>query len=211
MALTPGKEDRMLRNYTTFEYWSSNNNKWTQLLPWLAQQAINFCKIKSVVFNYHYSGDQVASSLRSMAVLSIRAQERRSREKNKELLPPQSPRGLSALARLYYLARPTKTAMLRRLSSLLLVVHINLVKMHNCECSALLVLRRKVEFWQPQRDCPVVLLVTFCHWPRVSEVCSIKHDELPRHQFDISKNMILGIFIFRNKTLYRCLTKFPFS
>ena len=162
MALTPGKEDRMLRNYTTFEYWSSNNNKWTQLLPWLAQQAINFCKIKSVVFNYHYSGDQVASSLRSMAVLSIRAQERRrprnSRAKRartsgeaarkiKTLLPPQSPRGFSALARLYYLARPTKTAMLRRLSSLLLVVHINLVKMHNCECSALLVLRRKVEFW----------------------------------------------------------------
>ena len=28
---------------------------------------------------------------------------------------PQSPRGFSALARLYYLARPTKTAMLRRL------------------------------------------------------------------------------------------------
>ena len=61
-------------------------------------------------------------SLRSMAVLSSRAQERRSREirarsreKNKKLLPPQSPRGFSALARLYYLARPTKTAMLRRL------------------------------------------------------------------------------------------------
>ena len=29
--------------------------------------------------------------------------------------PPQSPRGFSALARLHYLARPTKTAMLRRL------------------------------------------------------------------------------------------------
>ena len=51
-----------------------------------------------------------------MAVLSNRAQERRSREKNKiKLLPPQSPRGFSVLARLYYLARPTKTAMLRRL------------------------------------------------------------------------------------------------
>ena len=50
-----------------------------------------------------------------MAVLLSRAQERRSREKNKNLLPPQSPRGFSALARLYYLARPTKTAMLRRL------------------------------------------------------------------------------------------------
>ena len=32
-----------------------------------------------------------------------------------KLLPPQSPRGFSALARLYYLARPTKTAMLPRL------------------------------------------------------------------------------------------------
>ena len=41
-----------------------------------------------------------------MAVLSSRAQERRSREI----------RGFSALARLYYLARPTKTAMLRRLA-----------------------------------------------------------------------------------------------
>ena len=40
-----------------------------------------------------------------MAVLSSRAYER------------QSPRGFSALARLYYLARPTKTAMLRRLPS----------------------------------------------------------------------------------------------
>ena len=41
---------------------------------------------------------------------------RRSREKNIfKLLPPQSPRGLSALTCLYYLARPTKTAMLRRL------------------------------------------------------------------------------------------------
>ena len=51
------------------------------------------------------------ASLRSMAVLLSRAQEGRSRE-----IPPQSPRGFSALARLYYLARPTKTAMLRRLS-----------------------------------------------------------------------------------------------
>ena len=47
-----------------------------------------------------------------MAVLSSRAQERRSHEK---LLPLQSPRAFSALARLYYLVRPTKTAMLRRL------------------------------------------------------------------------------------------------
>ena len=35
-----------------------------------------------------------------------------------KLLPPQSPRGFSALASLYYLARPTKTAMLRRLTIL---------------------------------------------------------------------------------------------
>ena len=74
---------------------------------------------------------EVLSSMRSMAVLSSRAQERRShekfareapenerpsREKNK-LLSLQPPRGFSALARLYYLVRPTKTAMLRRLSA----------------------------------------------------------------------------------------------
>ena len=67
-----------------------------------------------------------------MAVLSSRAQERRSSEirtrsareraANFKLLPPQSPRGFSALARLYYLARPTKTAMLRRLYNVARVV-----------------------------------------------------------------------------------------
>ena len=54
---------------------------------------------------------------------SSRAQERRSREirersareRAEKLLPPHSLRGFSTLARLYYLARPTKTAMLRRL------------------------------------------------------------------------------------------------
>ena len=44
-----------------------------------------------------------------MAVLSSRAHER---------FPPQSPRGFSTLARLYYLVCPTKTAMLRRLELL---------------------------------------------------------------------------------------------
>ena len=52
-----------------------------------------------------------------------RENERRSREKKKnQLLPPQSPRGFSALARLYYLA--TKTAMLRRLLSAWYTVNI---------------------------------------------------------------------------------------
>ena len=54
-----------------------------------------------------------------MAVLSSRAQERRSHEKfarePRENAPLQSPRAFSALARLYYLVRPTKAAMLRRL------------------------------------------------------------------------------------------------
>ena len=40
---------------------------------------------------------------------------RTSGEAARKLLPPKSPRGFSALARLYYLERPTKTAMLRRL------------------------------------------------------------------------------------------------
>ena len=56
-----------------------------------------------------------------MAVLSSWAQERRSSEIR--ALPPQSPRGFSALARLYYLARPTKTAMLRRLPTVNEVDH----------------------------------------------------------------------------------------
>ena len=58
-----------------------------------------------------YVINMIENSLRSMAVLSSRAQERRSHEK----FALQSPRGFSALARLYYLVRPTKTAMLRRL------------------------------------------------------------------------------------------------
>ena len=80
----------------------------------------------------------ITLSLRSMAVLSSRAQERESREirapsartsgeaaRKIKLLPPQSPRGFSALARLYYLARPTKTAMLRRLYYPYYPVHTN--------------------------------------------------------------------------------------
>ena len=53
-----------------------------------------------------------------MAVLSSRAQERRSSEiraRSARERAAQSPRRFSALARLYYLARPTKIAMLRRL------------------------------------------------------------------------------------------------
>ena len=41
------------------------------------------------------------------------------------MLPPQSPRGFSALARLYYLARPAKTAMLRRLAQTQFFFHID--------------------------------------------------------------------------------------
>ena len=54
--------------------------------------------------------EAIVSSLRSM-VVSLRALT--SGEPKKSLLPPQSPSGFSALARLYYFARPTKTAMLR--------------------------------------------------------------------------------------------------
>lgn len=82
--------------------------------------------------------------------------------------------------------------------------------MYNCECSALLVLRRRVEFWQPQRDCSVVLLVTFCQWPSVSEVCSTKQNELPRHQFSISKNEVVGIFILETQCLIVVLQSFFF-
>ena len=87
-------------------------------------------------------------SLRSMAVLSSRAQEWCSREKNNfKLLPPQSPRGFFALARLYYLARPTKTAMLRRLryskKSLRGSHHVSLCKRFSLSIN--LILERKVK------------------------------------------------------------------
>ena len=77
-------------------------------------------------------------SLRSMAVLSSRAHERRSRsrsrEKNKKLLPPQSPRRFPVLARLnFFSARPTKTAMLRRL-----VMHGIVITLFLVDCEVLM-------------------------------------------------------------------------
>ena len=72
-------------------------------------------------FNVVRTGGLTASnpennSLRSMAVLSSRTHERRSREKKRffKLLPPQSSRGFSSSS-VYNLVRPTKTSMLRRL------------------------------------------------------------------------------------------------
>ena len=55
-----------------------------------------------------------------MAVLSSRAHE------------PQSSRGFSTLARLYHLARPTKTAMLRRLA-LLQCLCFNTTRIYNVD------------------------------------------------------------------------------
>ena len=56
------------------------------------------------------------SGVAAKFVREVRENERLSREKNKnQVLPPQSLRGFCALACLYYLARPTTTAMLRRL------------------------------------------------------------------------------------------------
>ena len=70
-------------------------------------------------------------SLRSMAVLSSRAQERRSHEKftrearenERKSLPLQSPRGFSALARLYYQNRHATQAMI----CVSPIIHISLV------------------------------------------------------------------------------------
>ena len=58
----------------------------------------------------------LVTSQRSMAVLpGAPLSGKAAPPQKKTLLPPQSPRGFSALARLYYLAHPTKTAMLPRL------------------------------------------------------------------------------------------------
>lgn len=49
-----------------------------------------------------------------------------------------------------------------------------------------------------------------CHWPSVSEVCSIKQNELPSHQFGISKNELVGIFILETQCLIGVLQSFFF-
>ena len=54
---------------------------------------------------------------RSGVAAKFAREARENERRSLKLLPPQSPRGFSALARLYYLARPTKTAMLRRLEN----------------------------------------------------------------------------------------------
>ena len=64
------------------------------------------CHIEVLKLNH----EAIVSSLRSMVVLLGALM---SGEPKISLLPPQSPSGFSALARLYYFARPTKTAMLR--------------------------------------------------------------------------------------------------
>ena len=64
------------------------------------------CHIEFLKLNH----EAIVSSLRSM-VVSLGALM--SGEPKISLLPPQSPSGFSALARLYYFVRPTKTAMLR--------------------------------------------------------------------------------------------------
>ena len=81
------------------------------MLPWNGRK--NLAKViqSGIVHVMRSMGRR--SGVAAKFVRKARENERRSREKNK-LLPPQSPRGFSALARLYYLARPTKTAMLRR-------------------------------------------------------------------------------------------------
>ena len=73
--------------------------------------------IKTIVFwrcRFRLRRCLTSLSLRSMAVSVARLSGEAARKISKSL-PPQSPCSFSALARLYYLARPTKTAMLRRL------------------------------------------------------------------------------------------------
>ena len=77
----------------------------------IAWSQVTLLSVACVAWRFCRSGRR--SGVAAKFAREARENERRSREK--KLLPPQSPRGLSALARLYYLARPTKTAMLRRL------------------------------------------------------------------------------------------------
>ena len=80
-------------------FWGRPTEKFLVCVAW------RFCRARRT------SGEAVGREIRREA----RGNERRSCVK--KLLPPQSPRGFSALTRLYYLERPTKTAMLRRLEN----------------------------------------------------------------------------------------------
>ena len=95
-----------LNNYSSTPNGLWVNSPWVEaegrMGYWLAYVAWRFCRAGRT------------SGQAAKFACEARENERRSREK--KLLPPQSPRGFSALARLYYLARPTKTAMLRRLA-----------------------------------------------------------------------------------------------
>ena len=96
-----------LNNYSSTPNGLWVNSPWVEaegrMGYWLAYVAWRFCRAGRT------------SGQAAKFACEARENERRSREK--KLLPPQSPRGFSALARLYYLARPTKTAMLRRLAT----------------------------------------------------------------------------------------------
>ena len=74
------------------------NDIWNRLPYWSSQaQPRGDCLVASLAWRFRWQHEWAA------------------KKREKSLLPPQSPRGFSALACLYYFASPTKTAMLRRL------------------------------------------------------------------------------------------------
>ena len=80
----------------------------------IKQRIIRLCFFCLLCVLCSESGHYTVNILACVAWRFCRA-GRRSGVAARKLLPPKSPRSFSALARLYYLARPTKTAMLRRL------------------------------------------------------------------------------------------------
>ena len=80
----------------------------------VASESIRFFRLKFRREAKYVCGSQARLSGEAARTRAKCANERRS-GKNKKVVPPQSPRTFPALARLYYLAHPTKTAMLRRL------------------------------------------------------------------------------------------------
>ena len=108
---------------TSHRYWSERLNI-SLINIYLQLGALDPLALSLLPLLHTVSGPSAfsACSLSSMAVLSRArlsgeaAKTRAKRTRTSGELPPQSPRVFSALARLYYLARPNKTAMQRRLS-----------------------------------------------------------------------------------------------
>ena len=102
----------MVHQWSLQNYFASKTQKnFATLLFFVAACNKKFQQVACVAWRFCRAGRRGGVSTKN----SRAKRARTSGEAARKMLPLQSPRGFSALARLYHLVRPTKTAMLRRL------------------------------------------------------------------------------------------------